>query len=181
MPPLDPGSDRFARVVLPSGLAISQGTSVPASFPVPAPSQTPKSVAAGGEDWRTITRTLPGGRTLQVAARLEPLQDDARRLQLIVLAALAAALLLTALLTRSLTRLALGPLARLRGTAGEVATTADLSKRVPVGDGPDEVDELAGDLNAMLARLGDAAEGQRRRWRARAASPPTPAMSCARR
>ena len=124
-PTLDPGSDRFARVVSLSGVAISQGTAVPASFPLPEPSQTPKSVEAGGEDWRTITRSLPGGRTLQVAARLEPLQDDARRLQLIVLAALAGALLLTALLTRTLTRIALGPLERLRGTAEEVASTAD--------------------------------------------------------
>lgn len=161
-PTLDPGSDRFARVVLAGGVSISQGAAVPAAFPLPAPSGTPTSVEAGGEDWRTITRTLPGGRTLQVAARLEPLQDDARRLQLIVLAALAGALLLTALLTRSLTRIALGPLERLRGTAEEVASTADLTKRVPVGAGPEEVDALAGDLNAMLARLGVAADGQRR-------------------
>ncbi len=161
-PPLDPGSDRFARVVFPSGVSFSQGTTVPADFPLPAPADTPKSVEGGGADWRTITRTLPGGRTLQVAARLDPLQDDARRLQLVVLAALAGALLVTALLTRTLTRLALAPLQRLRGTAEEVASTADLTKRVPVGEGPEEIDELAGDLNAMLARLGDAADGQRR-------------------
>ncbi len=161
-PTLDPGSDRFARVVLPSGISIGQGTEVPAGFPLPSPASTPRSVEAGGEDWRTITRDLPGGRTLQVAARLDPLQDDARRLQLVVLAALAGALLITALLTRTLTRIALSPLERLRGTAEEVAKTADLSKRVQVGDGPEEVDALAGDLNAMLARLGDASDGQRR-------------------
>ncbi len=161
-PPLDPGSDRFARVVLPSGISIGQGTEVPAGFPLPSPASTPRSVESGGEDWRTITRDLPGGRTLQVAARLDPLQDDARRLQLVVLAALAGALLITALLTRTLTRIALSPLERLRGTAEEVAKTADLSKRVQVGEGPEEVDALAGDLNAMLARLGDASDGQRR-------------------
>ena len=158
---LDPGSDRFARVVHPSGLVVSQGTAVPDGFPLPDPSSTPASVQGGDEDWRTITRSLPGGSTLQVAATLEPLQDDARRLQLVVLAALAGALLLTALLTRTLTRIALGPLERLRGTAGEVAATADLDKRVPVGEGPEEIDALAGDLNAMLARLGVAADGQR--------------------
>ena len=78
-----------------------------------------------------------------------------------MLAVLGAALIVTALVTRSLARLALAPLERLRSTAGEVAATADLDKRVPLGDGPEEVDALAGDLNAMLARLGDAAEGQR--------------------
>lgn len=161
-PPLDPGSDRFARVVFAAGTSVSQGTDVPSGFPLPDPGDTPRSVEAGGEDWRTITRRLPGGATLQVAARLEPLQDDARRLQLVVLAALGAALLVTALLTRTLTRIALAPLQRLRATAGDVAGTADLTKRVPVGDGPEEIDALAGDLNEMLARLGVAAGGQQR-------------------
>ena len=63
-------------------------------------------------------------------------------------------------MTRALARLALAPLERLRGTAGEVAETADLSRRVAVGEGPVEVDALAGDLNAMLERLEDAAEGR---------------------
>ena len=31
----------------------------PANFPLPSPSHTPKSVQAGGEDWRTVTRRLP--------------------------------------------------------------------------------------------------------------------------
>ncbi len=158
---LDPGSERFARVVLPGGAVFSQGREVPEAFPLPPPGDTPTSVEVEGEDWRTITRALPGGATLQVAARLAPLQDDARRLQLVVLAVLGAALLATALIARALTRIALAPLERLRGTAEEVAVTADLAKRVPVGDGPEEVDELAGDLNAMLARLGEAADGQR--------------------
>lgn len=158
--PLDPDSSRFARVVLPDGSGYSQGATVPARFPLPEPSRKPNTVEAGGEDWRTITRALPGGVRLQVAARLKPLQDDARRLQLVVLAVLGAALLGTALVTRALSRLALSPLERLRGTAEEVAVTADLDKRVPTGDGPEEVDALAEDLNAMLERLSVAAAGQ---------------------
>ncbi|MBX7112621.1 MAG: HAMP domain-containing histidine kinase, partial [Dehalococcoidia bacterium] len=66
----------------------------------------------------------------------------------------------TALLTRSLTRLALGPLDRLRDTAAELAETADLSVRVPAGEGPEEVDALAGDMNAMLERLETTADGR---------------------
>ncbi len=124
---------------------------------------------ADGESWRTIVRRLPDGARLQVAARLEPLEDRERRLRLVVLAALVGALLATAFVTRALARLALAPLERLRGTAGEVAETADLSRRVPAGEGPEEVDALAGDLNAMLERLEETADGPRGRAGERAA------------
>ncbi|MCX6371349.1 MAG: HAMP domain-containing protein, partial [Solirubrobacterales bacterium] len=81
------------------------------------------------------------------------IQDSAKRLRIVVIAALLGALLATALITRSLAKLALGPLRRLATTADQVAATADLSVRVPVGEGPEEIDELAGDINAMLSRL----------------------------
>ncbi|HEY5144086.1 MAG TPA: HAMP domain-containing sensor histidine kinase [Solirubrobacteraceae bacterium] len=158
--PLNPGADRFARVVRMTGVSYSGGAAVPARFPLPAASATPATVAAGGQDWRTVVRDLGGGARLQVAARMAPLQARASRLRLLVIASLLGALLATALLTRGLVQVALGPLARLRGTAGEVASTADLSVRVPSGAGPEEVDALAGDLNAMLARLEESAEGR---------------------
>ena len=49
--------------------------------------------------------------------------------------------------------LALRPLAALRAAAERVASTRDLATRLPQGSGPEEVDSLAGSLNAMLARL----------------------------
>ena len=49
--------------------------------------------------------------------------------------------------------LALRPLVALQATAERVASTRDLATRLPQGDGPEEVDALAGSLNAMLARL----------------------------
>ena len=158
--PLNPGADRFARVVRMTGVSYSGGAAVPARFPLPAADTTPTTVSAGGQDWRTVVRDLGGGARLQVAARMAPLQARASRLRLLVIASLFGALLATALLTRGLVQVALGPLARLRGTAGEVASTADLSMRVPAGGGPDEVDALAGDLNAMLARLEESADGR---------------------
>jgi signal transduction histidine kinase len=135
--PLGPGDERFTRVVFASGL-----------------------VRAGGESWRTIVQVLPAGARLQAAARLAPLEDRERRLRLVVLATLAGALLATALVTRALARLALAPLQRLRGTADEVGKTADLSRRVPAGGGPEEIDALAADMNAMLARLQQASDGR---------------------
>jgi two-component system sensor histidine kinase PrrB len=47
----------------------------------------------------------------------------------------------------------LAPLERLRAGAAEVAATTDLTRRVPVGGGPDEVDVLGHTINEMLARL----------------------------
>jgi signal transduction histidine kinase len=156
----DPRDDRFTRVVLADGTVISRGATVPDGFPVPERLGRPETVSAAGEDWRTVVRPLPGGGLLQAAARLEPLQERQARLRLVVLAALIGALLATALVTRSFARLALRPIERLRETAGEVAETADLSVRVPAGDGPEEVDALAGDMNAMLERLAATAAGR---------------------
>jgi two-component system, OmpR family, sensor histidine kinase PrrB len=49
--------------------------------------------------------------------------------------------------------LALRPLAALQTAAERVASTRDLATRLPEGEGPEEVDALAGSLNAMLERL----------------------------
>jgi two-component system sensor histidine kinase PrrB len=155
-PPLDPGSDRFVRVISPEGRTTAAGATVPAGFPLVAP-DGPHTVTAGGRDWRTVTRPLPGGGTLQAAATLGPLQARATRLRRIVAIVAALALLATALAAGGLVRLALAPLRRLRSAAGRVADTADLSVRVAADDGPEEVRELAGDLNAMLERLGASA------------------------
>ncbi len=91
---------------------------------------------------------------------MAPLQARASRLRLLVLASLFGALLATALLTRGLVQVALGPLERLRGTAGEVASDRRPQHARAVGSGPEEVDALAGDLNAMLARLQESADGR---------------------
>lgn len=158
--PLGPGDERFTRLVFPSGVVAAGGAAIPDDFPLPEATDDPVTVTVEGRSWRTIVRPLPDGARLQVAARLEPLEDRERRLRLVVLAALVGALLATAFVTRALARLALAPLERLRRTAGDVAETADLSRRVPAGEGPEEVDALAGDLNAMLARLQETADGR---------------------
>lgn len=157
-PPLDPGGDRFAQLTWPGG-GRSAGLDVPAGFP-DAPDGRVVTVEARGERWRTTARTLDNGARLQVAARLEPLESRAARLRRIVVAALLASLAATALATRAVVRLVLRPLRELRGAAGQVASTADLGVRVPRRDGPDEVDALAGDFNAMLTRL-ERAAGER--------------------
>ena len=154
---LDPGADRFSRVVYPDGSAVVAGAGVPTDFPKLSTVGL-VTVTASGERWRVAARRLRGGVALQVAGRLAPLDERTDRLRLVMLLALAAGLLGTGIAAASLVRVALRPLGRLRGTAAEVAQTADLSRRVAVGDGPVEIDALAMDVNAMLARLETSAE-----------------------
>jgi signal transduction histidine kinase len=151
---LDPGAERFAVVLNPDGTVLEAAGAVPtATFPSPRPDATPRTVHAGGERWRAVAVPLAGGAALEVVARLRPLEERAARLRRVVAIALLAALAGSALAALTLARLALAPLARLRAAAAGVGDTADLDARVPVGDGPVEVDELAGEFNGMLARL----------------------------
>jgi two-component system sensor histidine kinase PrrB len=151
-----PDEDRFVRVVAANGLTVQHGgAAVPDDFPETAGAhEHPETVHAGGQDWRVVSRTIAGGRTLQAAARLQPLRDRAARLGRIVFLVALIALAGSALLARTLTRAALRPLDRLRTAARTVGTgTGDATARVPADAGVAEVDELGADLNAMLARL----------------------------
>jgi two-component system OmpR family sensor kinase len=71
----------------------------------------------------------------------------------VVLAAIAAA---------ALTRRGLRPLSRLAEAAGEIERTADPSRRLPDPALADEVGQLTGVLNRMLASLEQAGAGERR-------------------
>jgi signal transduction histidine kinase len=70
--------------------------------------------------------------------------------------------LLAALVAAALTRRGLRPLRRLAVAAGEIERTADPSRRLPVGGPQDEVGQLTGVLNRMLASLEEARAGERR-------------------
>jgi two-component system sensor histidine kinase PrrB len=154
-PPLDPGIDRFARIIGPSGTVVqADGATVPAGFPLTTADGRLRTRDVGGQRWRTESLRLgPTGATLQVAARLAPLESRQSRLRTIVALALVVALAGGAALALGLSRVALAPLARLRAGAARVRGTDDLSARIEPGGGVTETDELAGEINAMLARL----------------------------
>jgi signal transduction histidine kinase len=71
----------------------------------------------------------------------------------VLLAGLAAALLV---------RRGLRPLSELAAAAGEIERTADPSRRLPEPDTVDEIGQLTGVLNRMLASLEEAQAGERR-------------------
>ncbi|HWE33135.1 MAG TPA: HAMP domain-containing sensor histidine kinase [Solirubrobacteraceae bacterium] len=73
-----------------------------------------------------------------------------------------AAALVVAVVAAVLTRRGLLPLHRLAVAAGEIEQTADVSRRLPPAPTADEVGQLTGVLNRMLASLDDARAGERR-------------------
>ncbi|MGI8902679.1 MAG: HAMP domain-containing sensor histidine kinase [Solirubrobacteraceae bacterium] len=74
----------------------------------------------------------------------------------------AGAALLAALIAAALTARGLSPLRRLAGAAGEIERTADPSLRLPQAGAADEVGQLTGVLNRMLASLQRSRESERR-------------------
>jgi signal transduction histidine kinase len=74
----------------------------------------------------------------------------------------AGAALLAVIAAAVLTRRGLRPLRRLAGAAGEIERTADPSRRLPETGVADEIGQLTGVLNRMLASLEQARAGERR-------------------
>jgi two-component system, OmpR family, sensor kinase len=74
----------------------------------------------------------------------------------------AAVVVLAAIAAAALTRRGLRPLSRLADAAGEIERTADPSRRLPDPALADEVGQLTGVLNRMLASLEQARAGERR-------------------
>ncbi len=105
-----------------------------------------RNLAAG------VTRTLNGGMSLLVGRDLAEQRALAARVRWLYLAsfgALALAGLLAGVLT---SRLALGRVAEITRTSDEIMA-GDFSRRVPLAGTGDELDHLAGNLNAMLDRI----------------------------
>jgi signal transduction histidine kinase len=110
--------------------------------------------------------TVGGGRAtggaVIVASSTEQIDRTLHRLRLLtVLAALAAAAL-AAPASLLMTRRVLRPLAQLSADASVIGQTADPSRRLATSSRADEVAALADALNAMLAALERARDGERR-------------------
>ena len=137
---------------------VARAVDVPPALPEPEGPGL-RTLEADGEDFRSLTRAIPGGGLLEVGTTLEPAQERVASLRNRLLLLGLLALVLVAALSWWLAGLALRPLRALRDAAGRVSTTRDLSTRLPAEAAPSEVAELSDRLNAMLARLeGSAAQ-----------------------
>ena len=102
------------------------------------------------------------GGAVVVAASTHDLNQTLASLHLVLAGAGLAAALLGAIAVALLMRRALRPLERLAAAAAEVERTGDPRRRLPEPAAADEVGRLAETLNAMLASLERAREGERR-------------------
>ena len=147
------GSGSFVQIA--SGNEVARAGDVPDSPPNVPQDGGFATVSIGGQPWRSLTYTIgpPGGPRLQVLSSLAPVEERVDSIRRLVLLLGALTLALTALAAWGFTTLAMRPLARLRAGAARVSGAQDLSTPLP-DDGPEEVAQLAGSLNEMLARLG---------------------------
>jgi two-component system sensor histidine kinase MprB len=102
-----------------------------------------------------------GGAVL-VASDTSDIVHTTSRLGVLVALTGAAVVLVAALAAAALTRRGLRPLGSLAAAAGEIEATADPSRRLPEATTLDEIGQLTGVLNRMLASLEQARAGERR-------------------
>ena len=97
-----------------------------------------------------------------VASDTSDISQTTAHIGLLVVLIGAGAALLAALLAAALTRRGLRPLRRLAAGAGEIERTPDPSQPAAFAGGRDEIGQLTGVLNRMLASLEAARAGERR-------------------
>jgi two-component system sensor histidine kinase MprB len=102
------------------------------------------------------------GGAVIVASDSSDIAETAGRLAVVLTLAGLGATVLAAIAAAVLTRRGLRPLQRLAGAAQEIERTGDPSRRLPEADVRDEIGELTGVLNRMLAGLERSREGERR-------------------
>jgi signal transduction histidine kinase len=102
------------------------------------------------------------GGAVVVAGTTADIDDTLQTTRRIILVCAVVAAALAAALAMLLTRPALGPLRRLSSGARAIERSGDVSERLPAPAARDEVGELAGTLNAMLASLERARASEQR-------------------
>lgn len=112
----------------------------------PRPADAASKRAAG------VVVALPAGASLLVGQDLEPQRALAATTRWLVLAGFGGLVLAGLLAGLIMSRLSLGRVAAITRTSDEIMS-GDFSRRVPVTGSGDELDHLAGNLNAMLDRI----------------------------
>ncbi|MGN6871036.1 MAG: sensor histidine kinase [Solirubrobacteraceae bacterium] len=126
-----------------------------------------EDVGLDGRLFRLFAAPIPlsgpaGGGAVLVASDTTDIVRTTDRLGFLVVLIGVGVALLAALVAAGLTRRGLRPLRRLAVAAGEIERTADPSRRLPVSGASDEIGQLTGVLNRMLASLEAARAGERR-------------------
>ncbi len=90
---------------------------------------------------------------IQVGTSLEPVRETLKNLRFFLFFSVPMVLLLATFVGRFMARRALKPVSEVTRIAREVGGSGDLSKRIPVSAGEDEISNLVSTFNEMLDRL----------------------------
>ena len=115
-----------------------------------------------GTDLRVLTVGIGGDLAVQLARPLEEVERTLRRVGFVLLGVALGSIGLAALLGYVVSRTALRPVERLTQAVEHVTGTGDLTRRLDVGGGDDELGRLALRFNEMLATLESSLGSQRR-------------------
>jgi two-component system, OmpR family, sensor kinase len=121
-----------------------------------------------GHPWRLYAAPIAlalgpaAGGAVLVASDTSDIADTLHHLGFVLTLSGALVALLAALGAAALTRRGLRPLRRLATAAGEIERTADAARRLPEPGVADEIGQLTGVLNRMLASLEQARTSERR-------------------
>ncbi|MFZ0042547.1 MAG: histidine kinase dimerization/phospho-acceptor domain-containing protein, partial [Solirubrobacteraceae bacterium] len=127
-----------------------------------------ENVTVGGRPLRMYVAPIAdaggpaAGGAVLVASDTSDIAHTTGRLGVVVALAGVGVVLLAAIVAAGLTRRGLLPLRSLADSAGEIERTPDPARRLPETDTPDEIGELTGVLNRMLAALEQARSSERR-------------------
>ncbi len=108
-----------------------------------------------------LSRFLWKGLRIQIASSMAQAESFFESFNLVSWFLAGGTLVMSLVLSRQLSRLALDPIARLQESARHISAQ-DLSQRLPVPEGPREVSQLAAYLNEMFDRLETSFEQVRR-------------------
>lgn len=130
-----------------------------------ADGQMRTTAGVDGQHWYVydtrVTVTGFGDVWLRTVAAAGQVDSTIASLVRLALVALPFYVLASALSGYFVTKRALGPVRRITQTAREIGRGDDLSRRIDLGPGRDEVHTLAAEFDAMFARLEEAFEGEK--------------------
>jgi signal transduction histidine kinase len=167
--------DAVAQVVVGDEIVAASRPDLDRRALAPAPSgttatRTAEDVPGGDGAFRVVSQRVPGSgggdgggpaTVVHVAAPLDDVDDSVGLLARSLALAVPAVTALLAALVWALAGRTLRPVESIRREVAQIGAT-DLRRRVPVPPGDDEVGRLARTMNAMLERVEDASERQRR-------------------
>lgn len=123
----------------------------------------------GGRPYRIYAAPLASGLSgaasggaVIVASDTSDISDTVNHLGFVIALAGLGVAILAVLVAAALTRRELSPLRRLAAAGGEIERTADPSRRLPETNVAEEIGQLTGVLNRMLAALEQSRESERR-------------------